>query len=84
MQLVAAHQADAWDEPRLLSERREAKCLVSYKTPGGWVAITKDILTEVLGAGRDLKTASLPPAAAAVLTLMCPDLVVVPENVPAR
>jgi len=76
MQLVAAHKADAWDEPRLLSERREAKCLVSYRTPGGWVAITKDILTEVLGAGRDVKIVGLPPVAAGVLKLMCPNLVI--------
>ena len=50
-QIVAAHKADAYDETHLLSDRREGKCVLSYKTPGGWVAITKDILTEVLGRG---------------------------------
>src|SRR6185503_19104520 len=54
-QMVAAHKADAADETRLLSDRREGKCLLSYQTPGGWVAITKAILTEVSGAGRDVK-----------------------------
>ena len=82
MQMVAAHKADSLDEPHLLSDRREGKCLVSYKTPGGWVAITKAILTEVLGAGRDVKIVGLPPAAIGVLKLMCPSLVVLPENVP--
>jgi hypothetical protein len=82
MQIVAAHKADYCDEPSLLSDRREGKCLLSYKTPGGWVAITKAILTEVIGAGRDAKIAGLPPAAAAVLKLMCPDLVVLPESAP--
>jgi hypothetical protein len=86
-QLVAAHKAEAHDEPHLLSDRREGKCVVSYKTPGGWVAISKTILTEVLGAGRDVKIAGLPPLAAKVLTLMCPTLVVeragfVPEPSP--
>jgi hypothetical protein len=38
--------------------------------------MTKVILTEVLGAGRDVKIVGLPPAAVEVLTLMCPNLVV--------
>ena len=50
-EIVAAHKADSYDETHLLSDRREGKCVLSYKTPGGWVAITKTILTEVLGAG---------------------------------
>ena len=54
--------------------------MLSYRTPGGWVAITKDVLTEVLGAGRDGKI-TLPPAAASVLQLMCRDLVVRAQNV---
>ena len=81
-QLVAAHKADYRDEPDLLSDRREGKCLLSYKTAGGWVAIAKGMLTDVLGAGRDVKIVGLPPAAVGVLTLMCPDLVVLPEHVP--
>jgi hypothetical protein len=84
MDLVAAHKADAYDEPRLLSDRREARCLLSYQTPGGWVAITKDILTEVLGEGRDVKIVGLPPVAVDVLKLMCRSLVILPENVPHR
>ena len=60
---------------RLLHERREGTFIVSYETSGGWVAITKDVLTEVLAAGRDTKILGLPGAAAAVLRLMCPDLV---------
>ena len=71
--VVAAHKADAYDETHLLSDRREGKCVLSYKTPGGWVAITKAILTEVLGAGRDVKIVGLPPAAVGVLKLMCPN-----------
>jgi len=69
--LVAAHKADYQDESHLLSERREGKCLLSYETSGGWVAIAKAILTEVLGAGRDVKIAGLPPMAVGVLKLMC-------------
>jgi hypothetical protein len=75
-QMVAARRADPYDEPQLLSDRREAKCLLSYKTAGGWAAISKAILTEVLGAGHDAKIVGLPPAAVGVLQLMCPSLVV--------
>jgi hypothetical protein len=83
-QLVAAHKADHRDEPHLLSDRREARCLLSYPTPGGWVAITKAMLTEILGAGRDVKIAGLPPAPAGVLKLMCPTLVIHPDDVLPR
>ena len=82
MQMVAARMAESQDETHLLSDRREGKCVLSYQTPGGWVAITKAILTEVLGAGRDVKIVGLPPAAVGVLALMCRNLVVLPENVP--
>lgn len=81
VQLVAAHKADPRDEAHLLADRREGRCLLSYKTPGGWVAITKAVLTEVLEAGRDVKIVGLPPAAVGVLTLMCPGLIVLPEGV---
>jgi hypothetical protein len=75
MQMVAAHKADYRDEPHLLSDRQEGKYVLSYETPGGWVAITKAVLTEVFGAGRDVKIVGLPPVAVGVLKLMCPNLV---------
>jgi hypothetical protein len=75
-EMVAAQKADFCDEPHLLDDRREGRCVVSYKTPGGWVAITKSVLTEVLGAGRDVKIVGLPSAAAEVLQLMCRNLVI--------
>ena len=81
-EIVAAQRADSYDQTQLLHDRLEGYFLVSYETSGGWVAVTKDILTEVLGAGRDAKIVGLPPTAAAVLRLMCPTLVVVSENGP--
>jgi hypothetical protein len=79
-QIVAEHKADSCDERQLLSDRREGRCVLSYKTAGGWVALSKTILTEILGAGRDVKIVGLPPAAAGVLKLMCRGLVVLPQN----
>ncbi len=62
----------------LLHDRLEGEFVLSYKTSGGWVAITKDILTEVLGAGHDVKIVGLPRVAVGVLRLMCPNLVILP------
>jgi hypothetical protein len=64
------------DGTQLLRDRQEGMFLVSYQTSGGWVAITKDVLTDVLGAGRDVKIVGLPGVAAGVLQRMCPELVI--------
>lgn len=75
VQIVAAQKAVAYDEARLLRDRQEGYFAVSYETSGGWVAVRKDFLTAVLGAGRDAKIVGVPDEAAAVLSLMCPGLV---------
>jgi hypothetical protein len=74
IQIVAEHEAHACDHTQLLHDRQEGMFLVSYQTSGGWIGITKDILTEVFGAGRDAKIVGLPGVAAGVLRLMCPNL----------
>jgi hypothetical protein len=71
---VAAHRAHFHDQARLLHDRQEGMFAVSYQTAHGWTALTKDFLTEVLGAGQDVKVVGLPRAAAAVLKLTCPNL----------
>jgi hypothetical protein len=73
-QLIAAHQAQPVDEARLLLDRREGMFAVSYQVAGGWVAITKDFLTAILGKGQDARIV-LPAEPAAVLRLMYQDLV---------
>jgi hypothetical protein len=80
MQIVAAHKADFHDQAHLLHGRLEGEFVLSYETSGGWVAITKDILTEVLGAGHDVKIVGLPPVAAEVLRLMCPNLAILVDS----
>ncbi len=82
MQLVAANKAEYRDEAHLSSDRREGRCILSYRTPGGSVAVTKALLTEVLAAGRDVKIVGLPPAAVEALKLMGRGLVILPEDVP--
>jgi hypothetical protein len=73
---VAANRAIGCDEAQLVHSRIEGEFLVSYRTPGGWSAISKDILTDVLGTGRDAKIDGLPSDAAQVAKLMGPELVV--------
>jgi hypothetical protein len=75
-QLVSAHKAQAKDQGDLLHCRLEGEFVVSYQTECGWVALTKDLLTEELGEGRDVKLAAAPPGVVEVLALMCPGLVV--------
>lgn len=75
-QVVAERKALPYEEARLLHSRAEGEFLVSYETAGGWIGVTKDVLTEVLGAGRDAKLAGLPRHAADILKSMCPSLVV--------
>lgn len=72
--LSRAGKAEHCDEATLLNDRQEGHFAVSFQTHGGWVAIGKGFLTEVLGAGSDAKVAGLPPAAAETLRLMCPGL----------
>jgi hypothetical protein len=75
-QILAAHKAEAKDQADLLHCRLEGEFAVSYQTAFGWVGISKDLLTEIVGEGKDAKLAGLPKVVAAVLRLMCPDLVV--------
>ncbi len=83
MQVVAARKAHPYEPMQLLHDRQEGYFVLTYKTAGGWVAISKDILTEVLGAGHDVKIAGLPTAAMEALGLMCGKLAVLPEKAAA-
>jgi hypothetical protein len=74
-ELPSRYFASSDEQAQLLAARREGHFLVSYETPGGWMALKKDLLTEVLGAGRDARIVGLPLGAAQVLRLMCTDLV---------
>jgi hypothetical protein len=69
---VAGNRARACDRLRLLRDRLEGHFILSYQSAGGWVAIRKDFLTQVLEAGNDVKIVGLPAAAADVLSLMFP------------
>lgn len=69
-QWVAAGNAVAKDEADLLHCRNEGEYLVSFASESGWTAVTKDLLSDVIGNGRDARIDSLPAAPAAILRLM--------------
>jgi hypothetical protein len=73
---VAVRMAEAKELQDILFCRLEGEYVVSYRTEQGCVGITKDMLTEVVGAGKDARLAGLPKEAVDVLRLMCPELVV--------
>jgi hypothetical protein len=74
-QIVNAGKAQPCDPARLLADRQEGMHLVSYQTAGGWTAVSKNVLTEMLGAGQDVNIEGLPVEAVRTLKLMYPDLV---------
>jgi hypothetical protein len=72
--IVAAGKAQPCEQARLLADRQEGMYLVSYQTAGGWVAISKNVLTDLLGAGVDVNINGLPDAARESLSLLVPGL----------
>ncbi len=74
-QIIAAGKAQSCEATQLLADRNEGMYLVSYQTSGGWVAISKDVLTDLLGEGRDVNIEGLPYGAAQALQLMYPGVV---------
>jgi hypothetical protein len=79
-ELVRQHKAEPYDAAQLQRDRQEGHFILSFETAGGWVALKKNLLTEVLGAGHDARLTGLPPAAARVLQLTCPGLVVADDG----
>lgn len=74
-QVVAAGKAEFCDQAQLLRDRQEGHFLVSYETPGGWIALRKSLIAEILAAGRDARIVGIPLNAAQTLRLMCTVLV---------
>jgi hypothetical protein len=58
-------------------DRREGRCVVSYEADGQWVAISKSVLTKVMGQGRDALVTNVDPQAIDVLRLTCPGVTMV-------
>jgi hypothetical protein len=72
--IIGSGRAQCCEDARLRADRQEGMYLVSYQTSSGWMAISKDVLTEALGAGRDVNIEGLPPVAVRTLELLYPEL----------
>jgi gluconokinase len=72
---VASDNATHCEQADLLHSRTEGELVVSFPTPSGWTGISKDVLTDIVGAGATARVVDLPAGAAAVLRLTCPRLV---------
>ena len=60
----------------VLFDRREGRCLVSYEADGEWLAVSKSVLTYVIGQGQDALITDIGPKGIEVLRLTCPGVVV--------
>lgn len=69
-ELVHEGMAVARDAAAMSRDRQEGEFAVSFERPGGWVAISKDFLTLVLGRGEDARIDVLPQEAADRLRLV--------------
>lgn len=76
---LAQGRATAMDAGDLLHCRMEGEFLASWPTDTGWMALSKDLLTDVVGEGRVVRLEQVPPAACELLRLMCAGLVLVVE-----
>ena len=75
----------AFPKSQMLGDRHEGRFLASAEIDGKWFAVSKTILTEVLGQGLDALIVDVPELVIDVLRVTCPGLmVVVDESVPGR
>jgi hypothetical protein len=61
-------------------DRKEGRCLVSYEDDGQWCAISKSILTHVMGQGKDALITGIAPTGIETLRLTCPGVIVLPDS----
>jgi len=67
----------AFPKSQILSDRNEGRFLASAEIDGKWFGVSKTILTEVIGQGRDALITDVPEQVLEVLRLMCAGLVAV-------
>ncbi|HEU4927591.1 MAG TPA: hypothetical protein VFT24_11105 [Vicinamibacterales bacterium] len=67
----------AFPRSQILADRNEGRFLASAEIDGKWFAVSKTILTEVIGQGRDALIVDVPKPAIDVLRVACPELTVV-------
>jgi hypothetical protein len=66
----------AFPRSQMLSDRTEGRFLASAEVDGKWFAVSKTIVTEVIGQGRDALVIDVPEPVIDVLRVTCPGLMV--------
>ena len=75
----------AFPKSQMLGDRHEGRFLASAEIDGKWFAVSKTILTEVIGQGLDALIVDVPEPVIDALRVTYPGLmVVVDESVPGR
>jgi hypothetical protein len=69
--------ATAFPKSQMLSDRNEGRFLASAEIDGKWFAVSKTIVTEVIGQGLDALIVDVPEPVIDVLRVTCPELIVV-------
>jgi hypothetical protein len=69
--------ATAFPKSQILADRNEGRFLASAEIDGKWFAVSKTIVTQVIGQGFDALIVDVPKAVIDVLRVTCPGLLVV-------
>jgi hypothetical protein len=72
--------ATAFPKSQILGDRNEGRFLASAEIDGKWFAVSKTIVTEMIGRGFDALIVDVPEPVIDVLRVTCPDLIVVGGN----
>ncbi len=67
----------AFPKSQMLGDRNEGRFLASAEIDGKWFAVSKTILTEVIGQGRGALIVDVPEPVIHVLRVTCPESIVV-------
>ena len=70
----------AFPKSQILGDRNEGRFLASAEIDGKWFAVSKTILTEVIGQGLDALIVDVPEPVIDVLQVTCPGLMVVVDD----
>lgn len=72
--------ATAFPRSQIVGDRNEGRFLASAEIDGKWFAVSKTIVTQVIGQGFDALILDVPEPVIDVLRVTCPDLIVVGGN----
>lgn len=67
--------ATAFPRSQILIDRNEGRFLASAEIDGKWFAVSKTVLTGILGQGHDAVASDVPGPVIDILTVVCGELI---------